>query len=120
MGLFGASDAEACYAVIIRRGLHPQPVKRLTRDFEVPDGPVQPKIALCFLSAADARGLMSVVLCQHLTPNLLRRPEWVRHANGAGVRNMTGVVTALITAQSPSMIPVTVHHAVPDGMKFAR
>ena len=85
--------------MLARHGLHPQPVKRLTRDFEVLDGPVQPRFTLCFLGAADTPGLMSVVLCQHLTPELLRRPEWLRHANGAlGVRSVTGVVPDLAAA----------------------
>jgi catechol 2,3-dioxygenase-like lactoylglutathione lyase family enzyme len=100
MGLaFDTADAETSYAELTRRGLHPQPVKRLTRDFELSDGPVQPRFALCFLGAADTPGLMSVVLCQHLTPALLRRPEWLRHTNGAlGVRIVTGVVPEDVAA----------------------
>jgi hypothetical protein len=42
---------------------------------------------------------MSVVLCQHLTPHLLRRAEWLHHSNGAlGVRIVTGVVPDLAAA----------------------
>jgi hypothetical protein len=95
----GTNDAEASHAALTRRGLHPQPVKRLTRDFELPKGLVQPRFGLCFLGPNDAPGLMSVVLCQHLTPQLLRRPEWLRHANGAlGVRKVTGIVHDLAAA----------------------
>jgi catechol 2,3-dioxygenase-like lactoylglutathione lyase family enzyme len=100
MGLaLATSDAEASYAELVRRGLHPRPVKRLTRDFELPEGTVQPRFSLCFLSAAETPGLMSVVFCQHMTPGLLRRPEWLRHTNGArGVRKVTGVVPDLAAA----------------------
>ena len=93
---FGTDDADASFAALTERGLHPRPVRRLTRDFELPEGTVQPKFSLCFLDAADTPGLMSVVLCQHLTPELLRSPVWLRHANGArAVRSVSGVVPDL-------------------------
>jgi hypothetical protein len=93
---FGTSDASRSEQQLTERGLHPQPIRTLTRNFELPEGNVQPRFALCFLDSNETPGLMSVVLCQHLTPGLLRRPEWMRHANGAqGVRSMTGVVTKL-------------------------
>jgi hypothetical protein len=100
MGLaLGTSNADASHAALVSRGLHPRPVKRLTRDFELPAGTVQPRFSLCFLSAEEAPGLMSVVFCQHMTPELLRRPEWLHHANGArGVRKVTGVVPDLAAA----------------------
>lgn len=100
MGLaLGIADAEASYAALLERGLHPQPVRRLRRNFELPEGTVQPTFALCFLPAAETTGLMSVVLCQHLTPELLRRPDWLRHANGArAVRSVWGVVPDLAMA----------------------
>ena len=60
---------------------------------------MQPKFSLCFLDPAETPGLMSVVLCQHLTPELLRRPAWLRHANGArGVRSVSGVVSDIAAA----------------------
>ena len=100
MGIaFGSDNAEASYSELVRRGLHPQPVRQLTRDFELPEGTVQPKFSLCFLDAADTPGLMSVVLCQHLTPELLRRPLWLRHANGAlAVQSVSSVVPDLAEA----------------------
>ena len=95
----GTNDADACHAELVRRGLHPQPVRQLTRNFELPAGTVQPKFSLCFLDQKETPGLMSVVICQHLTPELLRRPEWLRHENGArGVQSMTGIVSDLSLA----------------------
>jgi catechol 2,3-dioxygenase-like lactoylglutathione lyase family enzyme len=103
-GLMGVAlatdDADASHEELVSRGLHPQRVRRLTRAFELPEGTVEPRFALCFLNAQDAPGLMSVVLCQHLTPQLLRRPEWLRHENAAaGVLSMTGVVQDIDAAE---------------------
>lgn len=100
MGMaFGAVDAGESHRLLVERGLHPQPVRTLTRNFEVPGGPLQPQFSLCFLDPAETPGLMSVVLCQHLTPELLRRSEWMQHPNGAlGVRSITGVVNDLDAA----------------------
>jgi len=96
-GLMGVAlatvDTEATFAGLAAAGLHPKPVHRLSRDFELPEGTTHPAFVLSFLEESETPGLMSVVLCQHLTPDLLRRREWTRHANGAlGVRSMTAVV----------------------------
>jgi hypothetical protein len=100
MGLaFGTQDAEASRQALAERGFHPRPVKGLSRNFELPEGWVQPRFSLCFLDEAETAGLMSVVYCQHLTPELLRRPDWLKHPNGAvGVAGLTGVVEDLPAA----------------------
>jgi catechol 2,3-dioxygenase-like lactoylglutathione lyase family enzyme len=94
MGLaLGTQDAGTSRQALVERGFHPQPVKGLTRNFELADGWVQPRFSLCFFDEAETAGIMSVVYCHHLTPELLRRPEWLEHANGAvGVAGLTGVV----------------------------
>ena len=97
----GTTDVEASFDAAVNRGCHPQPVRQLARDFELPDGLVAPRFGLCFLEHAETPGLMSVVLCQHLTPELLRRPEWLQHRNGAqGVQSMTGLVADLQAAEA--------------------
>ena len=100
MGIALATDAtDACHDALQVRGLHPHPVKQLARHFELPEGTVQPKFSLCFLDQEETPGLMSVVLCQHLTPELLRRPAWLQHENGAqAVRALTGIVPDLQSA----------------------
>ncbi len=100
MGLaFGVEDAEASRSALERRGLRVQPVRQLTRDFELSEGVVQPRFATCFLDPADVPGLTSAVLCQHLTPDLLRRPDWLRHANGAcAVRQVACIAPDLAVA----------------------
>ena len=102
-GLMGVAlataNVEECHDLLVDSGLHPGPVRQLKRNFELAEGTVQPRFSLCFLDETEAPGLMSVVLLEHLTPELIRRPDWLRHANGArGVASMTAVVEDLETA----------------------
>ena len=96
---FGTGNAEAVFTQLTERGLHPQPVRKLTRNFELPEGNVQLSFALCFLDAQETGGMMSVVFCQHLTPHLLRQPAWLLHANSVvGVHSLTCIATDLKAA----------------------
>jgi hypothetical protein len=102
-GLMGVAlatdDIEECHARLVDSGLHPGSVRQLKRNFELEEGTVQPRFSLCFLDEAEAPGLMSVVMLQHMTPELIRRPDWLNHANGArGVASMTAVVEDLEAA----------------------
>ena len=84
MGIaFGTTGAQATHDSLVQAGLHPKPVKPLTRDFELPTGTVPVSFQLCFLPREETPGLMHVVVCEHVTPERLRRPEWLQHANGA-------------------------------------
>jgi hypothetical protein len=100
MGLaLGTEDANVSHDALAERGFHPQPVRGLTRNFELPEGWLQPRFSLCFLEERETAGLMSVVFCQHLTPELLRRPGWLTHRNGAhGVLSIVGEVADLDVA----------------------
>ncbi len=102
-GLMGVAlattDAAASHRELSRQGLHPRDVHQLTRDFELPNQTLQPRFSLCFLDESETAGLMSVVFCQHLTPELIRRPEWMQHPNGVtGVRALEAVVPDLDAA----------------------
>lgn len=94
MGLaFGTTGADRAFEEMTAAGLHPKPVRSLARNFELPGGWVQPRFRLCFPDAADVEGLMHVVLCEHLTPELIRKPEFLVHANGVtGVAGLVGVI----------------------------
>lgn len=99
-GLMGialaTNDVAASRTSLIATGLNPGAVRELSRNFELPGGWLQPRFALSLLPADDTPGLASVVLCQHLTPELLRRPEWLAHSNGAlRVIGLTVPVTRL-------------------------
>ena len=89
----GTVGADVSHDSLAADGLNPNPVKSLTRDFELSEGTVPVSFRLCFLPEEMVPGLMSVVICQHLTPEILRQPEWFDHPNGArGVHSMTGIV----------------------------
>ncbi len=99
MGIaFGTTGAPASHASLADAGLHPRPVKPLTRDFELPEGTVPVSFELCFLPREATPGLMHVVICGHLTPERLRRPEWLKHPNGA--RRVAGLVGVAIDPAS--------------------
>lgn len=94
MGIaFATVGADRSHALLVASGLHPRPVVALSRNFELPEGWVQPRFRLCFPDEAEVPGLMSVVLCEHLTPELIRRPEFLAHPNGVRrVLSLTGVM----------------------------
>jgi hypothetical protein len=90
---FATEDARATCASLAQAGVATKPVRELTRNFELPEGFTQPRFVLCFPEERDTPGLMSVVMCQHLTPELIRRPEWLEHPNTvSGVVAITAMV----------------------------
>ena len=97
MGMaFGTVGGQTSHDSLVAAGLRPHPVKTLTRDFELPSGTIPVSFQLCFLDPAETPGLMTVVICEHLTPERLRRPEWLAHPNGARrIRGLTGVARDL-------------------------
>lgn len=73
---FASSDLDALAAQV---GGQPQDLKRL---LELPEGTVTPRFKLLHPPAGTLPGL-SGFFCHHLTPQLMRRPQWLIHANGA-------------------------------------
>lgn len=97
MGIaFGTTAARVSHDSFVAAGLHPKPVKPLTRDFELPSGTVPVSFELCFLPRDETPGLMHVVVCEHLTPERLRQPEWLKHPNGT-----RGVAALIAIAEQP-------------------
>jgi len=78
----GTDDAIACHKYLSALGLRPEGPKELKRELETPGGTVTPEFKLVFLPP-DKIPEMSAFICQHLNPDLVRRPEWLNHANGA-------------------------------------
>ncbi len=93
MGLaFATDDAGAAYAALDAAGVSPAPPKELARNLELAEGTVQPRFRLVHLPA-EATPALAAFLCQQLSPEMVRRPEWLAHANGArGLAAMTVVV----------------------------
>jgi catechol 2,3-dioxygenase-like lactoylglutathione lyase family enzyme len=83
MGLaFASDDAALCAAALRQRGIAADGPKDLKRLLELPEGTVTPAFSLVYLPG-DAVPALSAFVCQHRTPDLVRRPEWLSHANGA-------------------------------------
>ena len=78
----GTDDAEAARVRLAAAGLEPSTAQSLKRELELPEGSVMPAFRLVQLPARSTPGL-SLFLCQHLSPNLMRRKAWLQHANGA-------------------------------------
>jgi len=85
-------DAAAAHAALTAASIAAEPPRELVRVLELPEGAVTPRFSLVNLPAG-ATPHIPMFLCQHLSPELVRRPEWIAHANGAtGVASVTAVV----------------------------
>jgi hypothetical protein len=83
MGLaFGTDDPAACRDALVRAGAEPEGPKDLKRKIELPEGDQLPAFSLIFPKPAATPDI-SAFVCHHLTPEIIRRPEWLRHANRA-------------------------------------
>jgi catechol 2,3-dioxygenase-like lactoylglutathione lyase family enzyme len=84
-----AGTAEDARSALLERRLHPSELHALSRQMESPEGPLIPRFNLIGLAAEDAPGLPASFVCAHLTPELMRRPDWLAHPNGAnGLRGI--------------------------------
>jgi catechol 2,3-dioxygenase-like lactoylglutathione lyase family enzyme len=80
------APAEDVYSALLDMRLHPSEPRPLGRLLELAEGAVVPRFSLIGLSENETPGLDSFI-CAHLTPELIRRPEWLRHPNGSnGIR----------------------------------
>jgi len=77
-----SDDVDALARELTAAGLHPDGPKDLKRYLELPDGDVLPAFKLLHLPPQETPELRAFI-CQHMTPELIRRPEWLSHANGA-------------------------------------
>lgn len=95
-GLIGVAlataDAEAAFRELGAAGVAPEPVRSLGRALDLPEGTVTPRFSLVQLPPA-ATPQVPMFLCQHLSPELVRRPAWLVHPNTAvGVRSVIAAV----------------------------
>lgn len=91
---FGTDDVDASHAEALEAGINAGELRSLRRNFEHPEGWTQPSFRLFAPDASDIEGLMHVVVIQHLTPELIRRPDFLEHPNGClGVNELSGVIT---------------------------
>jgi hypothetical protein len=96
-----AGAAEEVRAALLGGGLHPSEPRPLGRQFELPEGAVTPRFSLMSLPADETPGL-DCFICTHLTPELMRRPEWLHHPNGAvGLKGIHVLVESTATLLQP-------------------
>jgi hypothetical protein len=87
-----AGSIDEAAGAIAALGLHPGKPRALGREIELPEGTVTPRFALLSLPE-DETPALDCFVCGHLTPELVRRPEWLNHPNGVlGVHSLHLIV----------------------------
>jgi hypothetical protein len=95
-----AGTVEDAAAALAALGLHPSEPRAIGRQLELPEGTVVPRFALLTLPE-DETPALDCFVCAHLTPELVRRREWLRHPNG-----VTGLrAIYLIAADTAPLLP---------------
>jgi hypothetical protein len=96
MGLaLATSDEDSCAAQLRAAGIDAGPPTVLKRELETPEGTELPEFGLVMLPPASTPAIPAFV-CQHRTPGLVRRPQWMRHANRA-----TEIVSLTVAVDDP-------------------
>jgi hypothetical protein len=88
-------------ALLLMQGLHPSEPRRVECRIEDAEPPSTLEFSAVELPVDETPGLASF-LCEPLTPELLWRPAWLRHANGAigldGIHVLAGDTARLLAA----------------------
>lgn len=93
-------DLDAVREALSACGCHPSAPKTLGREIALSSGTLVPQFRLIGLSPEDTPGLRSF-LCFHENPEMVRRPEWLDHANGVcGLKGIHVLVT-----ETDSLLP---------------
>ena len=72
-------DADAAYQEFLEKGAAAKPPMDLARPVKLGS---REEMARFRIVQLDSRGDVSLFVCQHLTRELVWRPEWQQHANG--------------------------------------
>jgi hypothetical protein len=109
---WATGDSAAAAAALGRLGLHPDAPRDLGRQLELPERTAVPRFRIVALPEDETPALSSF-LCEQLTPELMRRPEWLVHANGAngllGVTIVVGDTAPLHDAYERLLGPANTH-----------
>ena len=88
-----ANDVTRAHALLTNAGCDPTPLNEMTINCEAPGGVLPQAFRWLRIGDAATPG-MYLMLVQPLTPQNMRRPQWLAHPNGAqGIRSITIVVT---------------------------
>jgi catechol 2,3-dioxygenase-like lactoylglutathione lyase family enzyme len=102
---FATSDANACRDALAAAGLKPEGPTTLKRNLELSTGTVTPDFRLVFLPP-ESTPEVSAFVVHHLTPELIRRPDWLLHANGAQRLISATVVCADPVSAAMGYLPI--------------
>jgi hypothetical protein len=91
-------NAAATRDALMALGFHPSEPRPLGRALELPEGNVVPRFTLLALSP-DEFPALDCFVCGHLTPELVRRPSWLSHPNGA-----SGIKLLHVLADDPAAL----------------
>jgi hypothetical protein len=102
-------DAADTRTALARLDLHPSEPRALGRALELPEGSVIPRFSLLTLPPEETPSL-DCFICGHLTPELVRQPEWLSHPNGVtGIKiiyllvdELTGLASAYQSCSAPT------------------
>lgn len=93
--VFASSDAEATRNHLISAGFDAQPVQHFARPLQIDGEDHEARFSAVRL-ALDSFDAGRVYYCQHHTPELIWRRDWLAHANG-----VTGIVELTIASADP-------------------
>ncbi len=93
--VFASDDAEATRNGVISAGFDAQPVQHFARPLQIDGVDHEARFSAVRL-ALDSFNAGRVYYCQHHTPELIWRRDWLTHANG-----VTGLVELTITSADP-------------------
>jgi len=74
-------------------GISPLAIQHVLTEIEAPEGALEHRYDMVEIPA-DAAPETRIALCQHITPEVLRQPAWLSHANGARRLNFIAVVVS--------------------------
>ena len=89
------ADAQAAKEALAENGIAADGPEDLSRLLEAEEGTQEPRFHILHLPE-DASPAIPMFLCRHLSPEMVRRPAWLAHDNGA-----TALVSVAIPAADP-------------------
>jgi glyoxalase-like protein len=94
--VFKSADPDLVYAAMRERGVPVAEPMRFARPVALPGGPLDARFGVVRVTGDEVQNGRTF-FCHHFTPELVWRPEWQGHPNGA-----TGIAEVLIAARDPA------------------
>lgn len=94
--VFGSADAAATHAALVTAGFQVQPVQRFSRPVDI-DGESSSAVFQTVRLLPGQFPAGRIYFCQHETPELVWRPEWLHHQN-----DVSGIEQLTIVSRAPA------------------